>query len=106
MSGNIVFMVVPLFVIAAIVMAVLPVVTEIKKQSGKGTPNRSQNGKNRTYNREVDSIHITTDAATERRRRLDQLKSLYDAGMMEQDEFNERCADVEADFARGSTRYR
>lgn len=104
--GNIIFMIAPLFVIFAIAMAIVPVVAEVKKQMGKSALNGPQSGKGRTYNREVDSIHITTDAATERRRRLDQLKSLYDAGMMEQDEFDERCADVEADFARGNTRYR
>lgn len=96
----------PLIIVTGILLVAVPVVTELKnKATGEGKP-RQQGGKSRTYNREVDSIHITTDAATERRRRLDQLKSLYDAGMMERDEYDERCAEVEADFSRGNARYR
>ena len=95
-----------LIIVTGILLVAVPVVTELKnKAAGEGKP-RQQGGKSRTYNREVDSIHITTDAATERRRRLDQLKSLYDAGMMERDEYDERCAEVEADFSRGNARYR
>ena len=93
----------PLIIVTGILLVAVPVVTELKnKAAGAGKP-RQQGGKSRTYNREVDSIHITTDAATERRRRL---KSLYDAGMMERDEYDERCAEVEADFSRGNARYR
>lgn len=96
----------PLIIVTGILLVAVPVVTELKnKAAGAGKP-QQHGGKSRTYNREVDSIHITTDAATERRRRLDQLKSLYDAGMMERDEYDERCADVEADFSRGNARYR
>ena len=96
----------PLIIVTGILLVAVPVVTELKnKAAGEGKP-RQQGGTSRTYNREVDSIHITTDAATERRRRLDQLKSLYDAGMMERDEYDERCAEVEADFSRGNARYR
>lgn len=96
----------PLIIVAGILLVAVPVVTELKnKAAGEGKP-QQHGGKSRTYNREVDSIHITTDAATERRRRLDQLKSLYDAGMMERDEYDERCAEVEADFSRGNARYR
>ena len=96
----------PLIIVTGILLVAVPVVTELKNRAaGEGKP-RQQGGKSRTYNREVDSIHITTDAATERRRRLDQLKSLYDAGMMERDEYDERCAEVEADFSRGNARYR
>ncbi len=54
----------------------------------------------RKYDREVDSIHITSDIETERRRRLDQLKSLYEAGMMESDEYYERKQGIEDDFRR------
>ena len=54
----------------------------------------------RKYDREVDSIHITSDIETERRRRLDQLKSLYEAGMMESDEYYERRQGIEDDFRR------
>lgn len=96
----------PLIIVTGILLVAVPVVTELKnKVAGAGKP-QQHGGKSRTYNREVDSIHITTDAATERRRRLDQLKSLYDAGMMERDEYDERCAEVEADFSRGNARYR
>ena len=38
------------------------------------------------------------DAVSERKHRLDQLKSLYEAGMMERDEYNERVEAVEADY--------
>lgn len=103
---DLIFMFMPLIIVAGILLVAVPVLTELKnKATGAGKP-RQQGGKGRTYNREVDSIHITTDAATERRRRLDQLKSLYEAGMMERNEYDERCADVEADFARGNARYR
>ncbi len=99
------FIFIPL-IVAGILMVTVPVISELKNKAAGSVKPKQQSGKGRTYNREVDSIHITTDAATERRRRLDQLKSLYEAGMMERDEYDERCADVEADFARGSTRYR
>lgn len=96
----------PMIIVFGIFFVAVPVVRELKnKVAGAGKP-QQHGGKNRTYNREVDSIHITTDAATERRRRLDQLKSLYDAGMMERDEYDERCAEVEVDFSRGNARYR
>ena len=42
-------------------------------------------------------MHVK-DAAGERKHRLDQLKSLYEAGMMERDEYNERVEAVEADY--------
>ena len=49
------------------------------------------------YNRQVHQMHIK-DADAERQHRLDQLKSLYEAGMMERDEYEERVAGVEADY--------
>ncbi|MBR5309496.1 MAG: hypothetical protein IKU42_00015 [Oscillospiraceae bacterium] len=49
------------------------------------------------YDRNVHHMH-TKDAATERRHRLDQLKSLYEAGMMEKDEYYERVEAVETDY--------
>ena len=49
------------------------------------------------YNRQVHQMH-TKDAASERKHRLDQLKSLYEAGMMEKDEYLERVESVEADY--------
>ncbi len=103
--GDLIFILLPVIIVAGILLIVVPIAAEIKNKSAGGSQQKHQNGKNRTYNREVDAIHITTDAATERRRRLDQLKSLYDAGMMEREESDERCADVEADFSRGNSRY-
>lgn len=102
---DLIFMFMPMIIVAGILLVAVPVVTELKNKAAGGKP-KQQGGKSRAYNREVDAIHITTDAATERRRRLDQLKSLYEAGMMERDEYEERCADVEADFSRGNARYR
>ena len=49
------------------------------------------------YSRQVHQMH-TKDAASERKHRLDQLKSLYEAGMMEKDEYLERVESVEADY--------
>lgn len=71
-----------------------------RKSSVNPSVRRSHDG----YNREVDEIHITSDAASERQRRLDQLKSLYEAGMMEKEEYWERRESVEADY-RGENRY-
>lgn len=71
-----------------------------RKNSVNPSVRRSHDG----YNREVDEIHITSDAASERQRRLDQLKSLYEAGMMEKEEYWERRESVEADY-RGQNRY-
>jgi hypothetical protein len=53
--------------------------------------------KDAKYNRQVHQMH-TKDAASERKHRLDQLKSLYEAGMMEKDEYLERVESVEADY--------
>lgn len=50
------------------------------------------------YTRQVHQMHVK-DAAGERRHRLDQLKSLYDAGMMEKDEYDERVSAVEEEYA-------
>lgn len=101
---DLIFMFIPVIIVVGILMVAVPIVSELKNKAS-GNQKKTQPGRNRSFNREVDSIHITTDAATERRRRLDQLKSLYEAGMMEREEYEERCADVEADFSRGSIRY-
>ena len=53
--------------------------------------------KDARYDRQVHQMH-TKDAASERKHRLDQLKSLYEAGMMEKDEYLERVESVEADY--------
>lgn len=94
----------PVVAVLAVCFVAAFVVAKAKSEAPGSTKNQSRAvGKGHGYSREVDSIHITTDAATERRRRLDQLKSLYDSGMMEKDEYLERCASVEDDF-RGNYR--
>ena len=98
--GDFLFILVPIFFLIFFGSAIVAVVSKFKGSSDT----QKNSAQSRSFNREVDSIHITSDAATERRRRLDQLKSLYDAGMMEKAEYLERCEGVEADFNRG-TRY-
>lgn len=53
--------------------------------------------KDAKYNRQVHQMHAK-DAVSERKHYLDQLKSLYEAGMMERDEYNERVAAIEAEY--------
>lgn len=101
---NDIFFFFPIVIVLIVCFVVVPVVARARaERGGQSSPNNSQRSKNASYNREVDSIHITSDAATERRRRLDQLQSLYESGMMEKDEYLERCASVEEDF-RGKYR--
>ena len=59
------------------------------------TPKTTQ--KDAKYNRQVHQMHAK-DAVSERKHYLDQLKSLYEAGMMEKDEYIERVESVEADY--------
>ena len=49
------------------------------------------------YNRQVHQMHAK-DAASERKHYLDQLKSLYEAGMMEKDEYLERIEALENEY--------
>ena len=92
-----------LFPVLAVILitGITAAVQYFHSQKNSATPSvhRSHDG----YNREVDAIHITSDAAGERQRRLDQLKSLYEAGMMEKEEYWERREAVEADY-RGQNR--
>ncbi len=81
-------------VLAFFAAGVLPFVKTFNKKEEKPARRKDRSG----YQREIDKIHITSDAATERQRRLDQLKSLYEAGMMERDEYWERRESVEADY--------
>lgn len=53
--------------------------------------------KDAKYNRQVHQMHVK-DASAERKHYLDQLKSLYQAGMMEKDEYLERVEAVEAEY--------
>ena len=87
-----------IFTVIVFVFAAVPVLLRelYVKNNKKPLPKNNI----RRYDREVDSIHITSDIETERRRRLDQLKSLYEAGMMESDEYYERRQGIEDDFRR------
>ncbi len=93
----------PVILIMIVCFVLVPVIAKIKSEmdGSKTVSKKTDSGKPRDYHREVDAIHITTDAASERQRRLDQLKSLYECGMMERYEYQERCASVEADYNRG-----
>lgn len=90
-----IFVVILIFILSATIQFL-----RSRKSSVNPSVRRSHDG----YNREVDEIHITSDAASERQRRLDQLKSLYEAGMMGKEEYWERRESVEADY-RGENRY-
>ncbi|HXK77353.1 MAG TPA: hypothetical protein PKY19_02585 [Oscillospiraceae bacterium] len=49
------------------------------------------------YSREVNEIH-QTDPGEDYRRRMDQLRALFQNGMMERKEFEDRKADIEEDY--------
>lgn len=86
-----------LFIIILIGFAVAaPLIKMFINTFGESSPAKKHTNDAR-YNRQVHQMHIK-DAGTERQHRLDQLKSLYDAGMMERDEYEERVAGVEADY--------
>ena len=85
------------FSIIIVLAYVLPLILKGFNEKG-GIETKPQNV--RKYDREVDAIHITSDAESERHRRLDQLKSLYEAGMMESEEYYERKQEIEDDFHR------
>lgn len=86
----------PVVVIAVIGFAVVPLIKMFANTFGESTAANNQ-PRDAKYNRQVHQMH-TKDAASERRHRLDQLKSLYEAGMMEKDEYIERVESVEADY--------
>lgn len=87
---------VPILIIAVISFVAVPLVNMFKNTFGdsSGKPKRTADAE---YNRSVHQMHIK-DAAGERKHRLDQLRSLYKAGMMEKDEYLERVAAVENDY--------
>ncbi|MBQ7938372.1 MAG: hypothetical protein IJ283_07770 [Oscillospiraceae bacterium] len=91
---DILFLIPPVFVII-VIFVLVPILNIAKKGSAPTVKKAPQDLR---YNRQADAIHTTRDAAAERRHRLDQLKSLYEAGMMEKDEYNERVESVEADY--------
>ena len=87
----------PIVIMAIIYFAAAPLVNMFKNAFGESSQEAKQQ-KDARYSRQVHQMHVK-DAEGERRHRLDQLKSLYEAGMMERDEYNERVAAVEADYA-------
>ncbi|HNW05065.1 MAG TPA: hypothetical protein PKI76_06740 [Oscillospiraceae bacterium] len=52
------------------------------------------------YSREVKEIH-QTDPTESYQRRMDQLRALFQNGMMERDEYEDRKADIEQDYRQG-----
>ncbi len=86
-----------LFVAVTIIVSVISTVIGLIKKSGAVTSSKPHS--HPSFGRQVDAMHVK-DAGDERRHRLDQLASLYKAGMMERDEYEERVACVEADYAQ------
>ena len=87
---------VSIVIIMIISFVAVPLINMFKNTFGSSSSPK-KNTHDARYNRQVHQMHIK-DAGTERQHRLDQLKSLYDAGMMERDEYEERVAGVEADY--------
>ena len=90
------FMFFPIIIIAIIGFVAAPLIKMFTGAFGESNPAQKQS-KDARYDRQVHQMH-TKDAASERKHRLDQLKSLYEAGMMEKDEYLERVESVEADY--------
>lgn len=87
----------PVFLVVFFGLIIVPLATALKK--GGGGPSDKNNRRNTSFGKQVNEIHVK-DAATERKHRLDQLKSLYEAGMMERDEYDERVSCVEEEYSR------
>ncbi len=87
----------PIVIILIIVFIAAPLVNMFKNTFGGSSSSSANQTKDAKYSRQVHQMHVK-DAAGERKHRLDQLKSLYEAGMMERDEYNERVEAVEADY--------
>lgn len=94
---NIVAALFPLIIVAGVAFIGAPLFNMFIKTFGNSSSGNKK-VQDAKYDRRVDSIHITRDAEAERAHRLEQLRSLYHAGMMERDEYNERVAAVEADY--------
>ena len=86
----------PVIIIAVIGFVAVPLLKMFTNTFGESSPEQ-KNPKEEKYNRQVHQMHAK-DAAAERKHYLDQLKSLYEAGMMERDEYNERVAAIEAEY--------
>ncbi len=91
-------MLVPMLIVVVIGLIVTPLINMFKNTFGEDNK-QTKAHRHATFGRQVDAMHIK-DANAERAHRLDQLKSLYEAGMMERDEYEERVACVEADYAQ------
>ena len=94
MDGILAFL--PIVFVAVIGMIAAPLINMFKNTFGESTAQK-KNPQDTKYSRQVHQMHVK-DAEGERRHRLDQLKSLYQAGMMEKDEYLERVEAVEADY--------
>ena len=90
------FMFFPIIIIVIIGFVAAPLIKMFTGVFGESNTAQKQS-KDARYDRQVHQMH-TKDAASERKHRLDQLKSLYEAGMMEKDEYLERVESVEADY--------
>lgn len=90
------FMFFPIIIIAIIGFFAVPLIKMFTGVFGESNTAQKQS-KDARYDRQVHQMH-TKDASSERKHRLDQLKSLYEAGMMEKDEYLERVESVEADY--------
>jgi hypothetical protein len=90
------FMFFPIIIILIIGFVAAPLIKMFTGAFGESNTAQKQS-KDARYDRQVHQMH-TKDAASERKHRLDQLKSLYEAGMMEKDEYLERVESVEADY--------
>ena len=86
----------PVVIVAAIVLLAAPLMKMFANTFGDSSSPKTQQ-KDAKYNRQVHQMHAK-DAASERKHYLDQLKSLYEAGMMEREEYNERVAAIEAEY--------
>ncbi|MBE6892655.1 MAG: hypothetical protein E7482_01420 [Ruminococcaceae bacterium] len=87
----------PIVIIIIFTLIAAPLINMFKNTFGNSSSPTANHSKDTKYSRQVHQMHVK-DAAGERKHRLDQLKSLYEAGMMERDEYNERVEAVEADY--------
>ena len=87
----------PIVIIAIFSLIAVPLINMFKNTFGDSFSQTANHSKDAKYSRQVHQMHVK-DAAGERKPRLDQLKSLYEAGMMEKDEYTERVEAVEADY--------
>ena len=96
MLDSIFVMIVPLIIFVVISSVAVPLINMFKNAFGD-SETQKKDPQDAKYSRQVHQMHVK-DAAGERTHRLDQLKSLYEAGMMEKEEYLERVAGVEADY--------